>query len=269
VNFATTFRLDCIRTGFAPAGKKEVLEFISKLAADTGQFPEYSQKQIFKALMDRERAGSTGFEDGIALPHCALEQANGFVAGLLTVPDGVNFEALDGQPTNLLFFVIGPESRRNDHIHLISAISRIAMDESFREKLLETTSATDAAERLHQALDTENEGPDEQKCLFHVFVQQADLFDELLQIFSSSVPESLCILDAANAGTYVDRLPLFSAFWTNREDRFFKVIIATVNERLQNDLLRRIHTIVGDIDSKPGVMVTVQPVSFIAGSLEL
>lgn len=269
MNIARVFSEGCIRIGAAPKDKHATLELVARIAHETGRFPGYSEKQICRSLNEREKAGSTGFEQGVALPHCSLEGAEGFVAGLLTVPEGVAFDSFDGEPATLIFFVIGPQDRRNDHIQLISGISRHALDEGFRSRLLACDNPTDALSVVSTAL-TEEEEPEgsENRSMFHIFIQRPEPFEELLRVFSAAVPGSLCVLDGANAGSFVERMPLFSSFWTDREDRFFKIIIAVVNERLQNELIRRINTIVPDIGDHPGVMYVVQPITFAAGSIE-
>ena len=104
---------------------EDVLKKISVMASERSELSAYTKEEIFSALLERERIGSTGFENGVALPHCSLEMAKGFVSGVLVVPGGVDFDAIDGGKSLVFAFIIGPASERNSHIQLLSAYSRI------------------------------------------------------------------------------------------------------------------------------------------------
>ena len=64
-----------------------------------------SDEEILNGLQDRESLGSTGFGKGIAIPHCRLKSVSDFVVGIMTVPAGVDFEALDGEAVNFIIFI--------------------------------------------------------------------------------------------------------------------------------------------------------------------
>lgn len=268
MNVSTVFLKECVRAGVAARSKKEVIQKIAEIAESTGAFPGYSQKRLYRELDDRERTGSTGFENGIALPHTALPDAERFVAGLLVLPAGVPFESLDGENSTLIFFVIGPKAKRNDHIQIISSISRSVLEPEVRNRLIEAKTDEELFSIVSSIFDSGEEADAGERCMFHIFVQRPEPFDELLTIFSAAVSGSLCVFDGSTAGSYFSRLPLFSAFWTESEERFFKVIVAIVDDRFQNDIIRRINAIVGDIGENPGVLITVQKLGFSVGSLE-
>ena len=268
MNVSTVFHKACVRANVSAQSKKEVLQRIAEIADSTGAFPGYSPKRLYRALDDRERTGSTGFENGIALPHTALPDAERFVAGLLVIPEGVRFDSLDGEDSNLIFFVIGPKEKRNDHIQIISSISRSVLEAEARSRLVSAQTDEELLSIVSSIFDTGGEVEVGERCMFHIFVQRPEPFDELLTIFSAAVSGSLCVLDGSTAGSYFSRLPLFSAFWTESEDRFFKVIIAVVDDRFQNDIIRRINAIVRDIGEHPGVLITAQRIGFSMGSLE-
>jgi len=106
----------------APAGsKKRVLEQVAHLLArDLKDLPAQS---LFEALLAREKLGSTGFGGGIALPHCRLPGCSAPIAALLQLAQGVDFDALDGAPVDLLFVLIVPPDANEVHLNLLRQIA--------------------------------------------------------------------------------------------------------------------------------------------------
>lgn len=94
------------------------------------------KEEYKKGILAREQQGSTAIGEGIAIPHAknaGVKQA-GLVA--MTVPNGVDYEALDEQPSNLFFMIAAPEKGGDVHLEVLSRLSMLLMDEDFRKKLL-------------------------------------------------------------------------------------------------------------------------------------
>ncbi len=263
---------NCIRIRTEADSKKEILKEIAQIVDESGKVPNYSAKQIYQALAEREEAGSTGFEEGVALPHCSLEDVEDFVAGVVISRDGIEYDSVDGSLSRIFFFIVGPSLQRKKHIRLLSSISRIAMDGHTREEILSAESEDEVHSIIKKKLDglheEESEEPSKGYSLVHIFTQREEPFEELLAIFSAAVPGSVSVIEAGNAGSYLNRLPLFSTFWTNREPDYLKIIVAVVEKHLQNEIIRRVNTIVSDIEEEPGVLVTAQDLTYTVGSLE-
>ena len=86
-------------------------------------------------LRDREELQSTGIGDGVAIPHGKLPGLDRLLASFARSP-GVEFAAIDGQPTRLFFLLVVPEHSGGQHLKALARISRFLRDESFREKLI-------------------------------------------------------------------------------------------------------------------------------------
>lgn len=112
--------------------KKQALQELARRAADiTGQ-PE---RAIFEVLIERERLGTTGVGNGIAIPHgklAGLERLYGLFARLETP---IDFDAIDEQPVDLICLLLAPESAGADHLKALARISRLLRDRSVCEKL--------------------------------------------------------------------------------------------------------------------------------------
>ena len=104
---------------------------------------------VLKAVTDREKRMSTGMQNGIAIPHNKTESVDCLVAALGIKKDGVDFGALDGQPSHIFVMTVSPDSRTGPHIQFLAEISRPLNDATVRNRLM---AATSREEVLHLLL---------------------------------------------------------------------------------------------------------------------
>ena len=123
---------ECVIPNLSASSKKQALRELSQCAADhTGQ----SQQEIFDALLERERLGTTGVGGGVAIPHgklACLDKLYGLFARLETP---IDFESIDEKPVDLIFLLLAPESAGADHLKTLSRVSRLLRDKAVCEKL--------------------------------------------------------------------------------------------------------------------------------------
>jgi PTS system nitrogen regulatory IIA component len=116
------------------ATKSDVL---NELVAPLGeQYPEMDTDHAVRVLLDRERLGSTGIGDGIAIPHGKLEDLEKVIVIVGRSRNGVEFEALDHGPCTIFFLVLAPEQVAGMHLRVLAQISRLLKDEEFRKAFL-------------------------------------------------------------------------------------------------------------------------------------
>ena len=107
------------------ASKKRLLESLSELLART--MSGVDERLIFDGFFKRERLGSTGLGNGIAIPHCHLRGPDGPAAGCMLLRDGVSY---DGSPVDLIFALVVPEDAPDDHVRLLGEIATLLADEN-------------------------------------------------------------------------------------------------------------------------------------------
>ncbi len=268
MNLIECLRRECVQTGLSASDKDGVLKEIANLARRCDLLEPYKEEQIYRALKDREAVGSTAFGGGIAIPHCALKDIDDFVVGLINVPDGVDFESSSGEPTRLITFIIGPAEKRNEHVTLLSAISRVLDDPDTVEELVRADNAEVLTENFLRHHRGHIPHQDRERCLFHVVIQDESVFNDILQVFSGAVEGDISVIESHNAGHYLDRLPMFAAFWSEHETGFCRIVIAVVDKALSNDVVRRINVVVKDLEHRSGVLVTVHELMLVRGSLD-
>ena len=91
---------------------------------------------LVEILLEREKLGSTGIGDGVAIPHGKVPNIDKLWASFGRSREGIDFDALDGKPSHLFFLLVAPENSAGAHLKALARISRLLKDASFRENLL-------------------------------------------------------------------------------------------------------------------------------------
>lgn len=92
--------------------------------------------KVFDSLFARERLGSTGLGEGVAIPHGRVKGLREAVAAVVRLSDPLAFDAPDGQPVRLLVFLLVPEQATEEHLEILSELAELLSDRSIRESLL-------------------------------------------------------------------------------------------------------------------------------------
>ena len=135
-----------------PGGsKKRVLEQIAQLIAK--QKSDLDQQVVFEALIAREKLGSTGFGNGIAIPHCRMKGCDAPISALLHLDAPVDFDAIDGAPVDLLFVLLVPEAATDAHLELLRQIASMLDRKEIRDAL---RTAPDSQALYQVVIDAQN-----------------------------------------------------------------------------------------------------------------
>ena len=127
------------------SSKKQALQDLARRAADITGLHE---RAIFDVLMERERLGTTGVGNGIAIPHGKMANLDRLYGLFARLEHSVDFQSIDEQPVDLIFLLLAPESAGADHLKALARVSRLLRDGSVCEKLR----GTDDAEALFALL---------------------------------------------------------------------------------------------------------------------
>ena len=118
--------------------KKQALQELARKAAElTGQH----ERMIFDVLLERERLGTTGVGQGIAIPHGKLSSLSRVYGIFARLERPIDFDAIDDPPVDLMFLLLAPEQAGADHLKALARVSRLLRDNSICEKLRGSTSA--------------------------------------------------------------------------------------------------------------------------------
>lgn len=156
---------ESILLGAAPKSKTEAIDLLIDLQVKGGKIAD--REEYKKGILAREAMSSTAVGEGIAIPHAKSEAVKAPSLAAMTVPEGVDYQAMDDEPSNLLFMIAAPNNG-DVHLEVLSRLMTLLMDEDFRAKLLaaadagEFLAAIDAAEKEKYPDEPKTEKPAEQ-----------------------------------------------------------------------------------------------------------
>lgn len=126
----------CVQTF---SSKKTTLEALSKLLANAD--PSINCVEIFDCLIAREKLGSTGLGKGIAIPHGRLKGGKKTIAAFIQLQHGIDYDAVDGVPVDILFALLVPEHSTDQHLKILSHLTEMFSNDAILEQLRSGTSA--------------------------------------------------------------------------------------------------------------------------------
>lgn len=142
---------EAIELNGVASSKEDVINKMVALMTKTGKIKDVETYK--KGVFAREEEGTTGVGEGIAIPHCKSDSVAAPALAAMVLKDGVDYDAMDGQPVHLIFLIAAPNTKENVHLDVLSKLSVLLMDEEFTSKL---KNAKNKAEFLKIIDDTEN-----------------------------------------------------------------------------------------------------------------
>jgi len=132
------FRKEYIIEELKAKTKRDVLaELSGVICREDGPI---NHELMVNTLLEREKLGSTGIGDGIAIPHGKLADLDELIVSFGRSREGVEFDSMDGKPANLFFLLLAPENTTGLHLKALAKISKMMKDNAFRKKLIEAKS---------------------------------------------------------------------------------------------------------------------------------
>ncbi len=114
--------------------KQGIIEELLDLIVRTGKVDD--RKAVLKAILEREKKMSTGMHHGLAIPHGKTDTVDTLLGAVGIVPDGVDFDSQDGEPTRIFILTVSPINRSGPHIQFLAEISRMMNRQDIRNELL-------------------------------------------------------------------------------------------------------------------------------------
>ena len=146
INISDLVTLERVAHDARASSKKRALELLSRLI--TSSQAGVSEKEVFESLVARERLGATGLGRGVAIPHGRLKNLSRPIGAFMHLSQGVDYDAGDKQPVDLLFALLVPEKSTEEHLQILSTLAQMFSDKPFREQLR----GTDSNSNVHDLL---------------------------------------------------------------------------------------------------------------------
>ena len=131
------------------SSKNEAIDTLVQLMDNTGNLTNVTEYK--KCVYAREELGTTGIGEGVAIPHAKTNAVSKAGLSVMVVKNGVDFDSLDGLPTNLLFLIAAPDTEENIHLDVLGRLSILLMDDAFRETLINAKSKEEFCKLIDQA----------------------------------------------------------------------------------------------------------------------
>ncbi len=141
----------CVLDHLVSTQKEPVLQELA--ACLSAQLEGVPQNEVYQILLDREKLGSTGIGNGVAIPHGKIAQLKHVVAAFGRSLEGIDFESQDNKPAHLFFVLLAPENAASLHLKALARLSRLLKDHDFRLRLLEAK----ASEDIYRIITEEDE----------------------------------------------------------------------------------------------------------------
>jgi PTS system nitrogen regulatory IIA component len=133
IDFKQILAPSCVAVGDGAETKQQALDHAARLISAAN--PEIPAEKLSAGLAARERLGSTGLGEGIAIPHCRLDECKKIVGALLHLARPISFDAIDGRPVDVLFALVVPSSAHDAHLKVLAELARVFADEGNRDRL--------------------------------------------------------------------------------------------------------------------------------------
>ena len=135
-----------IKTPLESKDKPDVLRELVQILKDAGEIDDF--EAVLKAVQDREDKLSTGLESGIAVPHGKTTAVSSLRLALGIAPQGIDFDALDRQPSKLFFLLVAPPNQSGPHVEALAEIAKLAQSKAFCKALTGADNAQEVVELL-------------------------------------------------------------------------------------------------------------------------
>lgn len=250
--------------------KPECLEELAALMAATDL--GVPRDALLAALREREELGSTGFENGVAIPHARLPGDVPFALGVAVSPGGVDYASSDGSPSTLFFVLVGPEESSTEYLRYLAHISRVGLNRTAREEIgaAPTRAALYAAVNAYLTPVTPAAGAGSGRKLLIIVLHELRLLDDVATLFLEHGIEGATVTESTGVTNVRSNVPLFGDFLNFFGDRrgASRTIMAVVEAREVKPLVTELEQITGDLDTHRAAAVLAVDLWYSKGSLE-
>ncbi len=254
--------------------KEEVLAELARLVTRAPGLDGANREAIRKALREREEIGSTGFGNGIAIPHCKVDGIDRFVLALGISRKGVDFDAMDGRSVHVFCAIVGPPDDPDVHLRLLATCSRVLGTGKSRYEMLSSKTVYSLREAFlyHAAPATALDclGNKTYDKLLIIVVQEKDTYDDIMELFLGMGLPGAVTHEGNLMGQVLSGAPVFAGFLdvlgSSRPEP--RTIITLVPSASLDEIVSSIEEITGNLDNHRGACIIVLSPDLVRGSLE-
>lgn len=252
--------------------REDLLASVAKQAILAPSLKSLGEERIYKALLQREHEGSTGFGGGAAIPHARFDELTNFVLFIVTARHPIDFEAIDKKKVSVFFVLIGPSTDVKEHLKALAGISTVIARTNVTQELrLAGTGSVLYETFLSKTKDKKPAAANQNRKLLVVILYEDDLFYDLMEFFIEEGLEGATVIDSIGMGHYISNIPLFSSFvsFMNEDHNRSRTILTTLPAEQVEQVVQGIEELTGDLDKTQGAMIMVLDLAFTKGSMKM
>lgn len=248
--------------------KEDLLFKVSTLF--TNKYKHMSAEDIFNALFEREKLGSTGFGDGLAIPHATIKGIESFSICILTLNKGIDFKSLDNKKVKIVIAILGPTGKQKEYLRLLAKISKNIRNKNVLAEMLSANSEAALKETfIKSTISLEEDKKIKKNKLLIINLSEQKYFDSIIHYLLENEITNAVVTDSTGIESYLTDSPLFTGFLNFLEDRSgsCKTIMVAVNKNDISTIVKDIEDIMGDLDTHTGIQIIAFDISYIKGSI--
>ncbi len=276
VDLTQVFSKELCEHGLAVTNKKELLEHCAQAAHDHPCMGKATAKDALKGLLSREGDGSTGFGNGIAIPHARVAGMKGFIFFIVTLKEPIDFDAVDKKPVNIAFVVLGPAKDVQDHLRILAFISRCIAHTDLCTDLLAAKGVGGVVDAFlqhsgtHAGRGKEGAGADSHSVMLFITVYREEHLQEILEVLLENDIAGSTIIETTGMGHYLSQTPLFGNFiGFMQENKYHShTIMAVAPRKKVEPLVSEIEQIAGDFKKTQNVSIITLGIDRQYGSMD-
>lgn len=251
---------------------KDKEDLIFKIATlFSGKLKNLSAEEIFDALIAREKLGSTGFGQGLAIPHSKFTNIQSFAIGIVTLKKGVDYGSIDKKKVKIIIAILGPAKKQKEYLRLLAKVSKIIRYKNILSEMVKAPSESALKEAFIKgtiSLDGAKKTGRNDKLLM-INLKEKRYFDDIINLLLEKGISNALIIDSMSVENFLTDSPLFSGFLNFLAERggSCRSIMVTVNESDIPPLIEDIENIMGNLDTHTGIQIIALDLSFIRGAI--
>lgn len=257
------------KVNIAAKNKEELLLKISSLFS--GKFKNLSTDDIFNALIERERLGTTGFGEYLAIPHAKFKNIKSFAICIVTIKKGVDYNSIDKKKVKIVITILGPTARQKEYLRLLAKVSRIIRHKNILTEMRKAPSESALKEAFIKGTISLDEDKKIKKInkLLIINLKEEKYFDDIVNLLLEKGISNAVIADSMDIESHLTESPLFSGFlnFLAKRSGMCKTIIVPVNKKEISPLIEEIEDIMGALDTHTGIQIMALDISFVSGAI--
>ncbi|MDA3900985.1 MAG: PTS sugar transporter subunit IIA [Spirochaetes bacterium] len=258
------------RIDFSAKTKKAALERIAIIASNSKFLETIKPALVLEKITEREEMGSTGFGDGIAIPHARISGLKEFIVFILISPKGVEFDTLDQRKAHIFCVILAPEEMVNEHLEILASFSRLLSISGIKRELRSARTSEILYETIAKYSYNRFKVDTTQKLkLMIIILYYEEFMYPVLEYLIENGVKGSTIIESEGMGSYISSIPLFASFlgFMRNDKNRSKTILALIPEVRENIIFEGIERITGDLDKKDGAMIMTFNISRHKGTM--